>query len=189
MKILFSASLRGKKHFNSQYQQIVQIIKELGHSPLGTDYLSSMGDKIYEDLKKGGRQSNVDFYKREMKLIQQADICIFECSTHSLSIGFSVQKTLEMNKPAIVLYYKDNVPFFLSGAEDDKLILKNYDESNVKDVIRKTIDEASELRDKRFNFFINPSLLTYLENTSKSLGVTKSNFIRNLILDHMKKNK
>ncbi len=189
MKVLFSASLRGRKYFDDQYQLIVKSIKELDATVIGNDALSPTNDHLYEELKKGGRQSNIEFYQREMKLIQEADVCVFECSTHSLSIGFSIQKTLEMNKPALVLYYEDNVPFFLSGAQDDKLIIKSYNEKNLKEVLREGLAEASEIRDKRFNFFINPGLLTYLEKTSKNLGITKSTFIRNLIVDHMKKNK
>jgi hypothetical protein len=94
-----------------------------------------------------------------------------------------------MNKPTLVLYYKDNVQHFLAGAEDEKLLVKSYNETNLTNVLKESIEELKSFKDKRFNFFINPGLLTYLETTSKNLGLTKSNFIRNLIVDHMKKNK
>lgn len=71
--------------------------------------------------------------------------------------------------------------------EEEKLIIKQYNEKNIKKVIKEAIDIARERRDKRFNFFISPKLLEYLEKASFNDGVTKSKFIRNLITEHMRK--
>jgi predicted DNA binding CopG/RHH family protein len=51
------------------------------------------------------------------------------------------------------------------------------------------LDHAREKRDKRFNFFISPKLLEFLEKTSNGDGITKSKYIRNLIVEHMRQNK
>jgi len=112
---------------------------------------------------------------------------VFYCSFGSLSIGFIIERSLEFNKPTIVLYYKDNLPFFLSGIKDEKVIVMKYDDDTIVQVVEKALQIASELRDKRFNFFISPELLSYLESSSKKEGVTKSLFIRNLLLEHRKK--
>ncbi|MEN9328697.1 MAG: hypothetical protein RI947_1505 [Candidatus Parcubacteria bacterium] len=187
MKVIFTASLRGKKYFEPQYKRTVDVIKKLGYETNAEDLIHPSNNKIYTDIQEGSRDANVAMYKKKIQELQEADICMFETSTHSLAIGFMIQKALEFNKPTIVLYYKDNAPDFLTGVEDDKLIVKNYDDDNLEAVVTGVLGEGQNMRDKRFNFFISPKLLSYLENTSRKDGVTKSTFIRNLILDHRKK--
>jgi predicted DNA-binding protein len=60
-------------------------------------------------------------------------------------------------------------------------------ENTLDQVIRDAVEKAQSLADKRFNFFISPSLLSYLNKASKEEGVTKSTFIRNLINDYKRK--
>lgn len=186
MKVFFTASQRGKNEFGKRYSEIIEEIKRLGFQILQDDISEISPSKLYEQLGEGSHKANVEFYKKKLDRIQEADVNVFECSAHSLSIGFIIEKSLEANKPTVVLYYKDLVPFFLTGNQDEKLILKNYNEKNLKKTLNECLSLAKERRDKRFNFFISPKLLDYLEKTSKSLGITKSKFIRNLILEHMK---
>lgn len=118
----------------------------------------------------------------------KADICVFDVSFQSLASGYLIDKSLEAGKPTIVLY-TENIPHILSVLNDEKLIVKNYtDEKTLKKAVKTTLEQAREKRDKRFNFFLSPKLLTYLENTSNSQGVTKSKILRDLIVDHMRKN-
>lgn len=187
MKIAFTASLRGKKFFDDQYKKILASIEKQGHENLSKDLLNPSQNKVYTDIQEGGRDANIAMYRKKIKDLQSADICVFECSTHSLAIGFMVQQALHFNKPTLVLYYKDNSPDFLAGVEDEKLIVKSYDETSLEKVIKEALEEAESQRDKRFNFFINPDLLNYLNKAAKKDGVTKSTFIRNLILEYRKK--
>lgn len=189
MKIFFTASLRGKEFYGKQYKEIFDIINTSGYENLDDEIFNLNSEDYYKKIKTEGRNAFVDLYKRKIKRIQDADICIFEGSFHSLSIGYLIQKAIEFNKPTIVLYFEDNIPHFLAGVEDEKLIVKNYNEKNLKEIFKACIDEATELRDKRFNFFISPELLSYLEGTSKKLNITKSTFIRNLIQEHRRKYK
>lgn len=189
MKITFTASLRGKKDFEAQYDAILSELKKNNEIDLSEGLLTQTSGKAYTDVQKGNREANIALYKKKIEELRHADFCIFECSAHSLTIGFMIHKALEMNKPTIVLYYKDNDPEFLAGVEDDKLIIKSYDDENLPKILKDAFDAAQDVRDKRFNFFISPNLLTFLESTSRDLGVTKSTFIRNLILEHKKKQK
>ncbi|MEK9179049.1 MAG: hypothetical protein AAB893_01120 [Patescibacteria group bacterium] len=189
MKVFFTASQRGKKEFGKYYQRIYDQLELLGYSHLETSLLKISSKEFYDKLENTGHAQYTEYYNNNMKRIQEADICVFESSLHSLSIGFMIQKSLDNNKPTIVLYFEDNIPHFLHGMSEDKLILAKYTGTDLEEVLKKTLGEATDLREKRFNFFISPALLTYLEGASKKLGITKSTFIRNLIQDHRRKNK
>lgn len=189
MKIFFSSPIRGIDEVKDYIKIIDKTILSLGHKRLD-DIVERISDaNFYNKLDKGGKEAHQDFFEKTIKGIKEADATIFECSTPSLGIGFQIEKSLDYNKPTIILYYKDNIPHFISGTDHDKLLIYGYDEKNIDRVVTNAIEEARHATDKRFNFFINPTLLSYLEEESTQLSLTKSAFIRSLILDHQKKHK
>lgn len=189
MKVFFTASLRGKKFFKNYYTRIYNQLKALSFDHLDNEVMNLHEESFYADLDKKGPKAYSELYSRKLESIQQADMCVFECSINSLSIGFQIEKSLEFNKPTLLLYKDDHVPQFLAGINEDKLIITSYNDANLEEKLSDNVSLAQNLREKRFNFFISPALLTYLEEASKKQGITKSTFIRNLLLDHRKKNK
>lgn len=187
MKVFFAVSPKGKKQFEKYYKTIYEEISKCGYEHVNDDVIEESPTEFYNSLEKGGKEKHKDLYKRKIQAIQIADINIFDCSVPGIGLGFVIQKSIELNKPTIVLYYKDAVPYYLTGLAEDRLITKSYNEKNVKKVIKQALEIARERKDKRFNFFISPQLLDYLEDQSKEEGITKSKFIRNLIVKHMRK--
>lgn len=181
MKVYFTASLRGVQFYKEYYEKIFHFIEKLGHTHLDKEILTLNSVQYYSELEYKGHDADVDLYNRKMRTLQQADVCIFESSFHSLSIGFQIEKALYYLKPTIVLYLDNNKPHFLEGIENEKLIISAYKTSNVHKVLRESIAKANKKKEQRFNFFLSPELLTYLEETSKKKGLTKSRYIRSLI--------
>jgi len=186
MKIFFQGSYQGSKDFGKYYKIIYLEIEKLGYKHLDLDSVHiSYGDFLHK-MKKG-KEAYTEHYEKKIKALKEADICIFETSIHSLGVGFLIQKAIEYDKPVIVLYYGNRIPFFLSGINDEKFVIKSYNIKNIKQVLVEALAFAKERRDKRFNFFISPKLLGYIEKVSKEKGITKSQFIRDLIIQHLKK--
>ena len=185
MKVFFTATYAGEKEFGKYYRHIYEVLEHMGYSHVDDEAVSITYEQ-YIDFMAKGRKAQVENYRKKMKCIQEADICIIESSAHSLGNGFIVQKSLESAKPTIVLYYKNNIPYFLAGVEDEKLIVSSYTSDNYINVIQKVLSLAREKRDKRFNFFLSPKLLQYIDDTSKERDVTKSKLLRDMIVRHMR---
>lgn len=189
MKVFFVASLRGKQYYFSYYQKIYDIIKKAGYTHVDSDIIHDDYKEFYNRIEREGRKAFQKLYEKKINNIKSADICVFEVSLHSHSIGFEILKSLEYLKPTIALYLKDSIPHFLAGINDDKFILKEYTDNTIEMVVEKSLEEAVSIRDKRFNFFISPDLLNYLDNQSAKKGITKSAYLRNLIINDIEKNK
>lgn len=185
MKVSLIAPPRGQTEFGTHFKNIYKEIEKLGYTHV-TDIAIAPTEKFYEEMNKG-EEAHKEFYNTMTKAVQQADICVFETSSPSLGTGSLIDKALSFSKPTVVLYHEGQTPFFLSGSEEDKLIKRSYNEKNLKKILKECIDLARERRDKRFNFFISPKLLEYLETASNTEGITKSKFIRNLIVGDMRK--
>lgn len=187
MKVFFSASLQGDVNIEL-IRKIYREIEAFGFDHTD-DEVMTLSKEEYKALKDQPREVLVDRYNRKMAAIKSADICVFDATSYSLSTGFLVHAALDALKPTIVLYYKDLIPYFMAGINNERLIIKSYDERTMKKKLREAINHARERRDKRFNFFISPKLLDFLERASRQEGITKSKYIRNLIVEHMRANK
>ncbi len=186
MKVYFAASPRGTAQHNAFYKKIFNEIRALGFTHVDDDVVKYNYVELVSNVNKNNK-AYTEYANKKLHSVQTADICIFDVSDPSLGIGFLIERALQFAKPVIMLYYyKNHFPFMFAGLEDDKLILRSYNEKNLKKVLKDSLDQARQRRDRRFNFFINPKLLDYIEDASHKQGVTKSKFIRNLILEHMR---
>jgi len=156
-----------------------------------------VSDKVWKwvksgvnDLRKGDEQTKRENYNESLKCINKADMVVMEISGHSMSMGYLLSKALEINKPVVALYKEEDMePVFIAGINDPKLILEKYTTTNVEKIILESMKKAKGLIDVRFNFFVSPKILTYLDWVGQKRMIPKSVFLRNLIEHEMKKEK
>lgn len=184
MKVFLVSTPKGKEKFSLNFDKLYNEISKLGYDHV-SDFINLTEDNFIEEMNSG-REAQVKFYNEMIKSIQNADICIFEASTPSFGLGYLIEKALSNSKPTIVLFYKELQSFLLSGINDEKLLVRVYDEKSYRKILQDALEQAREKRDKRFNFFLSPKLLDYLEQASKKEGITKSKLIRDLIVNHMR---
>jgi len=104
-------------------------------------------------------------------------------------MGYLISKSLDLCKPAVVFYKKGTKILFLKGINNPKLKLKEYDKQNIEKLLDEAIEEAKKEIDVRFNFFVSPKILTYLDWVAQKRMIPRSVFLRNLIEREMKKEK
>ncbi|MDO8610450.1 MAG: hypothetical protein Q7R95_07925 [bacterium] len=181
MKVFFTASKEGQQYFDFYYQQILSFLDKENYENSNKDYFNNINKSRNLDVK----DQNI-LFKLLIDKIHKSDICIFECSFNSITVGFLIEKALEIDKPVIALHLENHTPEFLSGIDNDKFQLIEYTKTNLTKIMPNAIIKASLHADKRFNFFVSSNMLIYLNKISRSLGITKSTFIRNLIEEYRK---
>ena len=187
MQIYFVASSRLVGKDKELYTQMYKTIS--------TEH-KMVSDKVWKWVKsgvesfKGDEKAKRENYNESLKCINKADIVVMEISGHSMSMGYILSKALEINKPVVALYREEDMePVFIAGIDDPKLILAKYTSTNVEKTIWESIKKAKSLIDVRFNFFVSPKILTYLDWVGQKRMIPKSVFLRNLIEREMKKDR
>jgi len=187
MQVYFVASSRLVAKEMGLYRRMYQCISE------GNKMVSK---KVWNWIKMGVkdlRGADVKFkrenYKQAVKDIKKAEVVVMEVSGHSMSAGYLICQALDMNKPVVALYKGEHKPIFIGGIVNPRLFLVGYDEKNVEEVLKKVFKKVASLIDVRFNFFVNPKILTYLDWIAGKRKIPKSVFLRNLIEKEMKKDK
>jgi len=168
MKVYFFAPQNEQNRY-APYHQII------------TSTLDDYGYRNLISLKKSVP------YQKMIKLLKESDVNLFDCSLPHPSTGFQISKSLEFNKPTIALYHHDSTPEFISSIFEEKFLSSSYDKENLRTVLHAILKKTQLLADKRFNFFISPPLLNFLTLMSHEYGMTKSTYLRNLIIEDKKK--
>lgn len=183
MKVYFTASARGVKEYGNYYQQIYESLENLGYEHVD-DSIGRIDDNFYS----GTHDDKVKEYNLAVKSIKESDIVVLEVSTHSLSMGYVLQRALDMNRPVICLHVVDKVPAFATVIDNEKLQVLEYSKHNLKQVIEEAVDYAKDQSDTRFNFFISSRHSQYLDWIAKNRRIPRSVYLRNLIKSDMQKN-
>lgn len=187
MQVYFVASSRMVGKDTELYSRIYKTISS-EHKMVSDKVLKWIKGGI-KDLSKESIETKKENYLHVIKSIKKADIVVMEISGHSVSMGFILSKAMEENKPVIAMYTADMDPVFVKGIINSKLILAEYKKENLEQVISESINKAKCLVDMRFNFFVSPRILNYLDCVAQKRMIPKSVFLRHLIEREMKKDR
>lgn len=185
MKVYFTASITGKKYYEKNYCLIVKTLKSLGYKLIFNDVFQKSADEIWNQSRERDRE----FYKFLRGCLQKCDFLVAEISYPSISVGFEIATALNMAKPVLVLYSTEKVVPLLGGIEGDQLIIEQYNLTNLKSVIKTSLEFLKENKDLRFTMLLSPKVVRFLNNISKKRAVPKSVYIRKLIEGDMEKEK
>jgi hypothetical protein len=185
MKVFFNASLTGKREYGKNYQAIYDAIKSSNCQIVAAPVFEGNPDKVAEETVNQAET----YYQKLTKWMRSADLTFFEVSYPSTGVGHEVAMALMNSKPVIALHVEDKIPYVLDSIPNDKLQVIEYRMDNVTDIIKEAIKYAEDMVDTRFNFFVSPKIVSYLDWVSKEKRLPRAVYLRKLIEDEMKKDK
>jgi len=188
MKIYFVASPRLVVKDPGLYKRIHHYLAK-SNVMLNDKLLKWTDKKVLEKIYNENSKEGVSVYKEAIDQVKKADVVMMEISGHSVTMGYLISKSLDLCKPVVVFYKKGTKILFLKGINSPKLKLMEYDKQNIENLLDQATEEAKKEIDVRFNFFVSPRILTYLDWVAKKRMIPRSVFLRNLIEREIKKEK
>ena len=184
MLVYFTASIVGKKYHVHQYQQIIKIINKMGHQSISDHIMYTSANEINLESK----QKRIEFHEKLESWIDKCDCMIVEVSFPSISVGYEIFLGLEKRKPILLLCTSDNFPSLLAHHKDDRLVCEKYCTATLEEIIDNFLNYANDIEERRFIFYINSTISSYLDKLSKKHRVPKSVVLRRIITKHMDDN-
>jgi len=187
MIVYFSGSRYYKKEFQDVYTEVIEILKSTG-----VKVVDNTVDKLAKGSMSMSDEDKIKYHSEIVKLLDKADYSVFEATFPStLHIGHEITLAIEKGKPVIVLYseVEGKEPMLFKGISTEKVIWVAYNRKNLKEVLAAAIEQARKKVDVRFNFFVSPKILNYLDWVAKKRMEPRSVFLRKLIEKEMKKDK
>lgn len=178
LKIFFTASFEGKEKYQSNYDKIVQIIKESKAEVVATELANYKKLLTLRDIKKLKTEKEIHYYAIK-KGIQWADLVIMELSQESFQVGHEATLAIQLKKPLLGLSIHQD---WSQRILDTYFIGAKYNEYNVREIITGFINKYSKNRlTERFNMFLSKQQIKKLDSLAKENSTTRSELIRSLI--------
>jgi hypothetical protein len=177
MKVYFTASIVGKKHFLPNYLAIINLLTSQNHSVI-SDHIINVTPEQVDHSSKNDR---IKFHKNLEGWISSCDFMLVEASFPSMSVGYEISLALQRNKPVLILYSTGEGPSLFAEHENELLVCEKYSLDNVDSIIMNFINYAKGIQETRFTFYITSKIASHLEKKSKEEKVPKSVYLRQLI--------
>ncbi len=183
MKVHFIGDLGGNKN---DYKSITSVIKK-HNGELITDHSLV---RTLKDIETETPEDAELYAKKMSQWLKQADVVVVETTIPLLGAGYEIAIALQLGKPVICLYRPDgkNTPHVLKGLESDKLQVIGYNDKNLEEALSLALSYATEQMDTRFNFFVSPSIVNFLDWVSKKKRLPRAVYLRRLIEEDMRSN-
>lgn len=184
MKVFFTASLHASIDV-SVYQKIVSVIEKMGHTVKADHIIGTASEKL-ETLSLRER---TDYHRKMSKAISSCDVMVCEVSFPStITVGHEVTLALDKGMPVVALHQPGKEPGVLQGLHSDRFMLLEYIPSEVSEVLEYSLEDVAEKIDIRYNFFISPKMVRFLDYIAKETKTPRAVFLRQLIEKDMKVN-
>lgn len=192
MKVHFACSTSELETYKSNYCKICSLIKGMGHIIM-RDWLEEAIHLI--ESKTTGTLDREDVYNKVVASILASDVLIVEGTVASFSLGHQITLSLSKNKPTLFLVSKKNTSnkknnklknTFLAGLTSPLLKVVEYDDSNLADILNDFLNNNGGRPVVKFNIVLTREIESYLDWVSFTNKTNRSEFIRNLILKHMR---
>lgn len=135
MKIYFSGSISAGRDYLNEYIEIGNVLKKLGHQILTEHILDG-------SLDCGGEQKDPrDIFKRDIEMLDEADVVVAEISTPSHGVGYELAYAVGKEMPILCLF---------DGKLTDKRIsamIEGNDSPNIKVIRYQVKDLEKEITD------------------------------------------
>lgn len=187
MKIFLSASIYGKQNLEDSCKKIVALVNKSGHTIMADHILNTTN----EQMARWKKTQDLEFHHYVMDGIKNSDALFAEVSHSSTSVGYLIALAAQAGKPVVCFYNGNQKPHLFSTLEEssDKFVVAEYSSLNELDkIVPEMIEFIHEGQDTRFNFFVTPKHINYLNWISKSHRIPRSVFLRRLIEEEMKNN-
>ena len=179
MKVFYTASYQGKNKYQKYYDLVLAALEKTGVvviSPEKGNYKRVLS--VRERVRLGEKEKLVH-YEAIKKGISSADAVIIEISNEDFQLGHEATLTIQVKKHVLCLsIYED----FSQKISNRYFHGARYNEYDVEEIVGEFVRKAKrELLGLRFNCFLSASEVEYLGKRAGEEGVSKSEYLRELI--------
>lgn len=177
-----TASTEWVKNNKKMFGRLLKILTSLGYTNTNEYFTSLLDNTPNPDKNK----KNLHIRTRER--IKKADLLITDISDPSVTIGMLIEYAISNNIQVLCLCqnkHKKDIPSIIRYYDSRLFTLLLYDDGDFEKLLRNYLENFTKEKVK-FNAFISLELDSYMKWYSTKYRISKSDFVRDLILSKMK---
>lgn len=180
MKVYVTASTENIKDNPETFKKIVSFMKKRGDK--NTNLF------LHHLLSKGSlKNREKDIYFKTLSDVRNSDLLLAEISYPSISIGFLIEKAINLSIPILCLCdeaQSQNVSTILKRYKSDSFKILIYNKFNIEELLNMEFLSIKKHKVK-LNVFLEANLDNFLKLSSTKKGITKSQYLRDIIIEKM----
>jgi hypothetical protein len=183
MKVFYTAAYSGKEKYQKYYDQVLKAIENTGVDVISPEKGNYKNILTQADYKRFEKERQIH-YEAIRKGILWADVVIIENSQESFQLGMEAAFAMLSKKPVLCVSILED---FSEKIVNPYFTAAKYNEYTIEEIVTEFINKHQKGHlSERFNLFLSPRHLGYLEKISVDKGVNKSEYIRALIDEDQK---
>ncbi len=179
MKVFFLSSIAVNQELRDSYRTIIKILEEQGQRVSGKHSL-----ELPSEVENLSPEDSEQRAKNLLKEMLQSDFVVFEGTKPTTGGGYYLNSALQRSLPVLYLTQEEYKGLYLASS-NRLLKIKQYHPSDLKElqkIIKDFISFTNKKRlNNRFNLMISDTTDEFLNKVSKNYGISKADFIRDLI--------
>lgn len=179
MTVFFTASYFGKKKYQKEFDLVRETIKRFKVTLISPEEGNYQNVLDVQTRQRLAATPELLHYESIRQGIHMSDVVIIEVSHEDIQLGHEITLALMEKKPVLVL---STLKDFSRVINSELFFASKYTQKNIEGVIQ---DFLARVRGmglaRRFNMFLYPHQLEYLETAAKGQGMNVSEYIRRLI--------
>lgn len=178
MKVFYTCSYYGKGKYQKYYDLVLAAIEKTGAEVISPEK-GNYKKWIPEGVRARLGDLNRLHYEAIRRGIMAVDAVVIEVSFQDIQIGYEAALAVVSKKPVLCLSIFED---FSQKIDNRYFFGAKYSELNVEEIVAEFVQMAKKKRlGERFNMFLSKAQETYLEKRAKDEGITRSEFLRQLI--------
>src|SRR3972149_1260837 len=131
MKIYFTASFAGKKHYFDNYLAIINHLKSKGYEVQADHILKISENQVHLQ----SRDTRIKFHAQLLRWITSADFMVTETSFPSISVGYEISLAIQSRNPVFILFTEGEAPSLFAFHSDALVVCEKYTLSSLPKII------------------------------------------------------
>lgn len=185
MYVYLTASTEWTKTNKNLFRRLLSILADLGYRNTN-EYVTSLLDNT-----PNPDENKQNLHIHTIKRIKKAELLVADISDPSVTIGALIEYAISNNIPVLCLCdenQKKDIPSLIKYYDAKLFTLILYNAKNLEKLLRNYFETFKKGKVK-FNAFIPLELDSYMKWYSRKYHISKSDFVRNLIIGRMKTDK
>lgn len=187
MVVFYTASYYGKEKYQKYYDQVRRAIESMHVeliSPETENYLNVLDDNKRKEIT----DPKLLHYEAIRQGIHVSDAVVIEVSHEDFQLGHEATLAIMDKKPVLCLSIHED---FSRKINNDYFFGARYTRETIGAIVQDFFVSVRQMRQaRRFNMFLYPTQVAYLNAASKKNGMNMSEYIRRLItIDRRNSNK
>lgn len=179
LTIFYTASYAGKQDYQREYDAVKTAIGAFAVTLIGTEagnYQEFMPKKLRDKFANNPKLLHYESIRHGIII---SDAVVIEVSREDFQLGHEATLAIDAKKPTLCLSLHED---WSQKIKHEYFFGAKYEIETVRGVIQDFLSQVRDMsRAKRYNLFMYPQQLTYLEKMAKAENMSVAQYIRKLV--------